>query len=123
MTLRIFSATADVWTIAPHGRLDLPASRAIEDALGDLCDDGHTRVVIDLTHVQYVASAGLKALLAGLRRARLQAGDVRLAALNDRVQEIFEMAGFDQIFTTYATPAEAVASYAAEAGAGGAAQD
>ena len=86
------------------GRLDLPASRAIEDALGDLCDAGNPRVVIDLSEVQYVASAGLKALLKGLRRARLQAGDVRLAAVNDRVREVFEMSGFDQVFTPVSAP-------------------
>lgn len=119
MTLRIFSVTPEVWTIAPHGRVDLPASRAIEDAIGDLCDAGNARMVVDLTEVQYVASAGLKALLTGLRRARLLAGDVRLAAVNERVREVFEMSGFDQVFTIYATPAEAVASFAGQSGAAG----
>jgi anti-sigma B factor antagonist len=111
MTLRIFSADDEIWTIAPHGRLDLPASRAIEDALGDLCDAGHPQVVIDLSDVLYVASAGLKALLTGLRRARQLAGDVRLAAMNDRVREVFEMSGFDQVFSIYGTAQEAAASF------------
>ena len=119
MTLRIFPVTPEVWTIAPHGRLDMPATRAIDDALRDLCDAGNARVVIDLSEVQYVASAGLRVLLTGLRRARLLAGDVRLAALNDRVREVFEMSGFDQVFNMYATPAEAVASYAGGSGAAG----
>src|SRR5690349_7257983 len=114
MTLRVHAATQDVWTLEPSGRLDLPASRAIEDALRDLVEAGNGRVVIDLTDVLYVASAGLKALLSGLKRARLLAGgDVRLAALNDRVREVFEMSGFDQVFSIYATPAEAIASFAA----------
>ncbi len=117
MTLRVRSSTPEVWTIEPSGRLDLPAARAIEDALRDLCNAGNARVVIDLTEVMYVASAGLKALLNGLRHARLRAGDVRLAALNDRVREVFEMSGFDQVFTIYATPAEAVASFTASPGA------
>ncbi|MCC7358180.1 MAG: STAS domain-containing protein [Anaerolineales bacterium] len=116
MTLRIFPHTPDVWTIAPDGRLDLAASRAIEDALGDLCDAGHARVVIDMTNVVYVASAGLRALLVGLRRARQSAGDVRLAALNDRVREVFEMSGFDQVFSIYPDTAAASASFAAGPG-------
>jgi anti-sigma B factor antagonist len=112
MTLRIFAATPEVWTIAADGRIDLPAGRAIEDALGDLCDAGNARVVIDLGEVMYVASAGLKALLTGLRRARLLDGDVRLAGLNERVREVFEMSGFDQVFSIYPTPADAIASFA-----------
>lgn len=111
MTLRVFPNSSDVWTIAAHGRLDLPASRAIEDALGDLCDAGHARVVIDMSDVLYVASAGLRALLVGLRRARLLAGDVRLAGLNDRVREVFEMSGFDQVFSIYPTSEAASASF------------
>lgn len=58
MTLRIHAVTPEVWAIEPDGRLDLPASRAIEDALRDLCNAGNARVVIDLTEVMYVASAG-----------------------------------------------------------------
>jgi len=111
MTLRIQAVDEQVWTIAARGRIDLPAARAIEDALNELCDAGRSRVVVDLSDVSYMASAGLAALLTGVRRARLLQGDVRLAAMTDRVREVFEMSGFDQVFTIYGTLAEAVASY------------
>ena len=111
MTLRIMSTDEHVWTLAPLGRLDLPAARALEDALNDLCNEGRARLVVDMAGVAYVASAALKALLVGARRARLLEGDVRLAALNSRVLEVFEMAGFDQIFAIHHTAEEAVASF------------
>ncbi len=74
MTLSIQSTDDEIFMIAPHGRLDLPAARAMEDALNELCDAGHARVVVDLSEVVYVASAALKALLVGLRRARMLSG-------------------------------------------------
>jgi anti-sigma B factor antagonist len=111
MTLRIQAVDERVWTIAPRGRIDLPAARAIEDALNELCDAGRSRVVVDLTDVLYMASAGLASLLTGVRRARLLKGDLRLAAMTDRVREVFEMSGFDQVFAIYPTVAEAVASF------------
>jgi anti-anti-sigma factor len=111
MTLQIHSVEDDIWLIVPHGRLDLPAARAMEDALIDLCDAGRARVVVDLSDVVYVASAGLKALLVGLRRARMLEGDVRLAGMNDHVREVFDMAGFDQLFSIHASADEAAASY------------
>jgi anti-sigma B factor antagonist len=114
MTLRIQAVDPQVWAIAARGRIDLPAARAIEDALAELCDAGRSRVVVDLSEVVYMASAGLAALLTGVRRARLLKGDVRLAAMNDRVREVFEMSGFDQVFTIYGTAAEAVASFNAD---------
>jgi anti-anti-sigma factor len=85
----------------------------MEDALNELCDAGHARVVVDFSEVVYVASAALKALLVGLRRARLLNGDVRLAAMSARVREVFEMAGFDQVFSIHPSPEEAIASYRA----------
>ncbi len=111
MTLRVFSEDETIWTLAPHGRLDLPAARAMEDALNDLADAGHARVIVDFSDVVYVASAGLKVLLAALRRARLLQGDVRLSAMSDHVREVFEMAGFDQVFAIHPTAADAVASF------------
>jgi anti-sigma B factor antagonist len=111
MTLRIIATKNDVWTVSPQGRLDLPAARAIEDSLNELLDAGRGRVVVDLAEVGYVASAGLKALLTALRRARLQDGDVRLASLTTRVREVFEMAGFDQVFSIYGNVDEAIASF------------
>jgi anti-sigma B factor antagonist len=116
MSLRIRSVESEVWTIAAHGRIDLPAARAIEDAVGELCDAGRSRLVVDLSEVVYMASAGLAALLTGVRRARLLNGDVRLAAMNARVREVFEMSGFDQVFHIYPTVAEAVASFSAASG-------
>ncbi len=111
MTLSIQSTDDEIFMIAPRGRLDLPAARAMEDALNELCDSGHARLVVDLSEVIYVASAALKALLVGLRRARMLSGDVRLAAMNDRVREVFEMAGFDQVFAIHPTAADAIASF------------
>jgi len=111
MTLRITAVDDHVWSISPQGRLDLPAARALEDALQELCDAGRARIVVDLDQVTYVASAGLKAMLTGLRRARLLNGDVRLASLDERVREVFEMAGFDQVFQIFPSHAEAVQSF------------
>ncbi len=111
MTLRILASDEQVWTIAPIGRIDQPAARAIEDALNELCDAGRSRIVVDLSEVIYVSSAGLAALLTGVRRARLLKGDVRLSSMNDRVREVFEMSGFDQVFSIYATAEQAAASF------------
>jgi anti-sigma B factor antagonist len=111
MTLRILAVDEHVWTIAPRGRIDQPAARAIEDALNELCDAGNAQMVVDLSEVVYVASAGLASLLTCVRRARRLKGDVRLCAMNDRVRDVFEMSGFDQVFAIYPTAERAVASY------------
>jgi anti-sigma B factor antagonist len=114
MTIRIAALDAGVWTVTLDGRVDLPAARALEDALNELCDSGRSRIAVDLSHVPYMASAGLKALLSGLRRARLLGGDVRLAGLTERVREVFEMSGFDQVFAIYPAAGDVMTSYNAK---------
>jgi anti-sigma B factor antagonist len=111
MTIRIAAVDAGIWAVTLEGRVDLPAARALEDALNELCDAGRSRIVVDLSNVPYMASASLKALLSGLRRARLLGGDVRLAGLTERVREVFEMSGFDQVFAIYPDAAAALSSY------------
>jgi len=111
MTLRIFSLEDDIWSIAPEGRVDLPAARAIEDALLEMCDQLRSKFVVDFSAVPYIGSSGLKALLSGVRRARTLGGDVRLAAMSERVREVFDMAGFDQVFAIHPTAAEAAETF------------
>ena len=108
MPVRTFSLEDDLWAIAPEGRLNLPASREMETALSQLLAQGRCRIVADFSAVTYLNSNSLKVLRSALRRARKAGGDVRLAALNPRVREIFEMAGLDQVFTVYEKAGEIV---------------
>ncbi|NLF77848.1 MAG: STAS domain-containing protein, partial [Chloroflexi bacterium] len=54
-----------------------------------------------MAQVEYIASSGLKVLVAAWRRAQGQAGDVILSSLQPRIVEIFEMVGFDMLFQIF----------------------
>jgi anti-sigma B factor antagonist len=111
MTVHVQLLVDDVWGVRPEGRIDIPTARAMEDGLNDLLDQGHNRIVVDLAEAVYITSGGLRVLLKAKRRAQTLGGDVHLAALNDRVRDIVNMAGFDQVFTLYTDSAEAARSY------------
>ena len=100
----------DIWSVAPQGRIDTAGARSFEDALIGLFDEGHARVVVDCGDVIYMASAGLRVLMIGLRRAKAAGGAVSLAAVNPAVLQAFKMSGLDKLFTIYASVPEAVAS-------------
>jgi anti-sigma B factor antagonist len=107
--VRVYCLQGDIWAIAPSGRIDTAAARALEDAFKGLFDAGHTRVVVDLAGVSYMASAGLRALMLALRAARTAGGDVQLAALTNSVADTLAMAGLDQLFVFHPSLAEAAA--------------
>lgn len=111
MTVHVLYLEGDIWSVKPAGRIDVPAARALEEALSGLLDEGHARLIVDFSETTYIASSGLKTVLAALRRARGLGGEVRLAAMNERITEIFNMAGFDRVFAVYSNAAEALQGF------------
>jgi anti-anti-sigma factor len=110
VTIQVTFLEDDIWSVAPQGRVDTAGARSFEEALIGLFDEGHTRVVVDCTDVVYMASAGLRVLMIGLRRAKTAGGAISLAAVNPTVLQAFKMSGLDQLFAVYAGVPEAVAS-------------
>jgi stage II sporulation protein AA (anti-sigma F factor antagonist) len=77
--------------------------------------EGHAHLVLDLSKVPYVGSAGLRVLSIALRavRAAQASGDLYLTNLSDTVAYTFRISGFDQLFCIYDTVAEGLAAMAA----------
>ena len=62
---------------------------------------GHVWLFVDMQAVEYIASSGLKVLVAVWRRAQEREGDLLLSSLRPRIIEIFEMVGFDMLFQIF----------------------
>lgn len=95
------------------GRLDASNAAPLEQRLLALIDAGEQRLIIDGAQLDYISSAGLRALLVAAKRLRSGSGEIALAALQDPVKEVLDIAGFSSIFKLYRTAAEAVAAVAA----------
>jgi len=91
-----------------EGEIDARTAGDLDKALSDLLAQGHSRLVLDFIRLDYVSSAGLRALLRAQRAARDLGGEVRLFGLNDHVLRVFEMAGFNQMLRLADTDQEAV---------------
>ncbi len=99
-----------IWIVMPDGRLDSTASRTLETALQAQLDVTHTRLVIDMSRVQYISSSGLRVFVSIWRRAQKQGGNIALTGLSPRVREVFQISGFDTLFTIASSMEEAAAS-------------
>ncbi len=84
-----------------NGRLDHSQTPQLENQLARLLEAGHRFLVTDLTQTSYINSGGLRCLVSAWRKARQQEGDLVLCGLNHRLQEIFNMVGFDKVFQIY----------------------
>jgi len=104
---------AHVTVIAVAGSIDALTADALTAALHEQVSAGHTRLVAAFHEVEYTSSAGLRVLLATLKAARQQGGDLRLASVQDRVRGVLELSGFTSILKCYPDVQQAVASYPA----------
>ena len=99
--------------VRADGRLDAATVETFEGLLQDLLASQHARLVVDLAHVDYISSSGLRALLTARRLAREQAGDVLVCCMSPRVRQVFDMIGFSSVFGVYDDLPQAQAALAA----------
>ncbi len=93
------------------GRLDAYAATDVEKKLNSVIDKATLNLVICMEKLEYISSSGLRVLLASLKKVRKQQGDIRLACLQPYVKEVFDVAGFTQLFKMYDKEEQAVNSY------------
>jgi len=93
------------------GRVDSLNAAELGTSLSNAIDEGNTNIVLDLSQVSYMSSAGLRELVSAFKKVRRVSGDLRIAQPSTRVQEVLEMAGLDTIFQIFPTQTDAVGSY------------
>lgn len=56
-------------------------------------------VILDLGHVGYMSSAGLRALLLGQKTATSKGGTMKVINVQPPVMQVFNMSGFSKVLT------------------------
>jgi anti-sigma B factor antagonist len=100
---------AESYTICrPVGELDAFTVSQFRQALAELAST--PRLLIDMSSVPFVDSAGLGALIGGIRRARELGGDVAVCCNRPTLTRLLRTTGFDRIVTVAETIEEAAAA-------------
>lgn len=115
MKLHARLETADLLVVTvQEDRIDAGNAREFRDAMSTHLRE-QARVVLDLEQVSFIDSAGVCALLDGLRQASRQRGDVKLCHLKREVLAVLELLRMRSIFNVHDTREQAVAAFAAPA--------
>jgi len=88
-----------------------PDTTKIREKIRSLLDDQVKHVIIDLGGVNYMNSSGIGTLIAALTTMRNGGGDLRLANVGGKVQNLFVVTQLVKVFDTYDTVDSAMASY------------
>ncbi len=98
--------------VALKGRVDSATAPQFTQVMDKLINKGVYKFVIDMSGLEYMSSAGFRALLGAQRNCkRYNRGEVILASVPARIQEALELAGFTELFKSYPEPLEAVGSF------------
>ena len=92
----------------PVGELDAFTVSQFRQALAELASN--PRILIDMSGVPFVDSAGLGALIGGSRRARELGGDVAVSCNRPTLTRLLHTTGFDRIVTVTETVESAAAA-------------
>jgi len=96
------------------GRLmDQQQADRLMGTLDEELADGSTKIILDLSELQYMNSTGLNILINVLTRTRNAGGDTILAAVSHSVRQLFIVTKLDTVFIITATVQEAVAKASA----------
>jgi|TARA_Y100000310_G_scaffold239910_2_gene243687 anti-sigma B factor antagonist len=88
------------WVVlAMTGELDLGTSPMLRQAVVAEVADGHNHLVIDMSRVDFIDSAGLGSIIGALRRVRSHDGHLLLVCSQQQVRRAFEMCDLDRVFT------------------------
>lgn len=95
------------------GQIDSASAPKLEQTLLDLIEAGKKNLVLNFRDVQFMSSAGIKALLAAQIRTRrkIPAGEVVIAEISPALRETLELVGLHHLFRFYDREVEAVGSF------------
>ena len=97
---------------APQQRIDAFSAPELRARLDQLLESGVQRVVLDLSEVPFLDSAGMAVLVSLLKRARQVGGDVRLVwPTEEGARRLLRLTKFDRVFTMFDSAATALSDF------------
>ena len=93
------------------GRFDAHSAGDVEKELNLTISKGARKLLLDMDGVEYISSAGLRVLLAVAKKLKKEEGEIKICCLKPYVKEVFDIAGFTQIFKIYDTTEEAIREF------------
>ena len=98
--------------LAVKGRVDSSTAPQFSQSLSEVAEKGSYKIVVDMSELEYMSSAGFRALLATQRDCkRYNRGEIVLSVVPERIREALELAGFTELFKVFEDNTAAVGHF------------
>ena len=92
------------------GRIDGTNAQEFQRELETAVDTSTHAMILDLEHVSYISSAGLRVILLTAKSLLKKDAKFAVCSLSAQIREVFEISGFDKIIAVHASQTEAIAA-------------
>jgi len=93
------------------GRVDSEGAVDLDLALQSATSEGKYKLILEMSEVRYINSAGLRSLADILTQTQENDGNLKLVDLNPKVRRVFQIIGFDKFFELYDSIEDAIATF------------
>jgi anti-sigma B factor antagonist len=98
--------------LAINGKVDSFTAPELSKAIEKTNDEGKFKIVLDMEKLEYMSSAGFRALLVGQRNCRrYNRGEIILARVPKKIIDALELTGFTPLFKIFNDVTAAVGSF------------
>ena len=104
----IVEVTGSITIVQMGQRIDFSNAKEYEEILLNVLAEGTQNLLLDLSHTNYMGSAGLRVLLILAKKLSKNNGFFALCEIHPSVFEVFEAGGFHKIFRIYKKREDAI---------------
>ncbi len=105
------ASNSGVHVLKVSGYLDTTTAGELENTLYGLLKKGRYRIVVDLSGVSYISSAGWGIFIGEIKEIRNHGGDLKLSGMVGDVHEVFQLLEFQSILEAYPDADSAIAAF------------
>jgi anti-anti-sigma factor len=102
--------TGDICVVSARGRLDGNSSEQFGGRLEALIAPDQSKLLVDFSGINFVTSAGLRAVILVLKKVKAANGVFALCAVQAPVREVLEITGFTSMLQIYPDRAGAISA-------------
>lgn len=93
------------------GTIETTNAGTLEEVIQRIIKEQCFRIVVDLSGVSYISSAGWGIFISEIKRVRRESGDIKLAAMRPEVREVFDLLEFNNILKPYTDKLDAIKAF------------
>lgn len=97
-----------ITVLAINGDVDASSSIQLDESLNAAITDNKGKILVDGTHLNYISSAGLGVFMSYIEDLKTKNINMVIFGLNEKVHNVFEILGLDQLLQIVTTKNEAI---------------